>query len=68
VLHKRSSVSTKLTLTAIVLPPIPTEGLTAADVDKLTLDTREKMLTALEEFAKDPGSKAVLKASAKKVL
>jgi lysophosphatidate acyltransferase len=55
-------------LTAIVLPPIPTEGLTAADVDKLTLDTREKMLTALEEFAKDPGSKAVLKASAKKVL
>jgi hypothetical protein len=55
-------------LTAIVLPPIPTKGLTAADVDKLTLDTREKMLTALEEFAKDPGSKAVLKASATKVL
>jgi lysophosphatidate acyltransferase len=52
----------------IVLPPIPTEGLTAADVDRLTSETREKMLRALEELAKDPGSKAVLKASAKKVL
>lgn len=51
-----------------VLPPIPTKDLTATDVDKLTLDTREKMLNVLEEFAKDPGSKAVLKASAKKVL
>jgi hypothetical protein len=68
VLDKHVYVSTKLTLSAIVLPPTPTKGLTAADVDKLALDTREKMLTALEEFAKDPGSKAVLKASAKKVL
>ncbi|ERF71885.1 hypothetical protein EPUS_01800 [Endocarpon pusillum Z07020] len=51
-----------------VLPPIPTKGLTAADVDTLTLDTRQKMLNVLEEFARDPGSKAVLKASAKKVL
>lgn len=51
-----------------VLPPIPTKGLTATDVDSLTLDTRQKMLNVLEEFARDPGSKAVLKASAKKVL
>ena len=52
----------------IVLPPIETKGLTAADVDQLTLDTREQMTTVLEEFAKDRGSKAVLKASADKVL
>lgn len=52
----------------IVLPPIPTKGLTATDVDSLTLDTRQKMLNVLEEFAREPGSKAVLKASAKKVL
>lgn len=30
-----------------VLPPIPTTGLTADDVDKLTNDTREKMLDEL---------------------
>ncbi len=52
----------------VVLPPISTKDLTATDVDKLTLDTREKMLNVLEGFAKDPGSKAVLQASAKKVL
>jgi hypothetical protein len=41
------------------LPPIPTEGLTAADVDGLTRDTREKMLKVLEDFAKDPESISV---------
>jgi hypothetical protein len=51
-----------------VLSPISTAGLSSADVDQLTLDTREKMLKVLQDFAKDPGSKAVLKASAEKVL
>jgi enoyl-CoA hydratase/carnithine racemase len=50
-----------------VLPPISTKGLTAADVDKLTLDTRQKMLQVLEEFARDPASQAVLTGSGKKM-
>jgi lysophosphatidate acyltransferase len=50
-----------------VLPPISTKGLTAADVDKLTLDTRQKMLQVLEEFARDPASQAVLAGSGKKM-
>ncbi|KAF7594532.1 1-acylglycerol-3-phosphate O-acyltransferase [Aspergillus hancockii] len=38
-----------------VLPPISTEGLTAADVDQLTKSTRESMLeTLLEMSAKNP--------------
>jgi hypothetical protein len=51
-----------------VLPPISTNDLTATDVDTLTIETREKMLRVLEEFAKDPDSKAVLKASARQAL
>jgi hypothetical protein len=42
-----------------VLKPIPTKGLTAADVDNLTRETREKMLEVLEDFAKDPESMSV---------
>ena len=42
-----------------VLPPIPTKGLTAKDVDDLTRDTRERMLKVLEDFASDPESSSV---------
>ena len=35
----------------VVLPPIPTIGLTAADVNKLTTDTRDAMLKALKEIS-----------------
>ncbi|PGH23631.1 hypothetical protein AJ80_02237 [Polytolypa hystricis UAMH7299] len=35
-----------------VLPPIPTKGLTPADVDELTTSTREKMLAVLTEMYK----------------
>ena len=42
-----------------VLDPIPTKGLTAADVNKLSEDTREKMLQALYEMSDDKQSKAV---------
>lgn len=35
---------------SIVLPPIPTTGLTSADVPKLMEDTRTKMLEALREI------------------
>ena len=42
-----------------VLDPIPTKGLTAADVNKLSEDTREKMLQALYDLADDKESKAV---------
>lgn len=62
--RERASSPKKLNCAIIVLPPIPTKGLTATDVDKLTLDTRDEMLRVLEEFARDPGSKAVLKSSA----
>jgi hypothetical protein len=57
-----------LTPPTTVLPPIPTKDLAADDVDQLALDTRDKMLKALGDFARDPGSKAVLKASAEKLL
>ena len=42
-----------------VLDPIPTKGLTAADVNKLSEDTREKMLQALYDMSDDKESKAV---------
>ena len=41
-------------LTTPVLPPIPTVGMTPANVDDLTKDTREAMLKALLEFSKEP--------------
>lgn len=44
---------------SLVLDPIPTKGLTAADVNKLSEDTREKMLQALYEMFDDKQSKAV---------
>ena len=42
-----------LILKTPVLPPIPTVGLTSANVDDLTKDTREAMLKALLEFSKE---------------
>lgn len=51
----------------IVLPPIPTASLTAADVDQLTLDTRAKMLQVLEEFSRDPESQAGIPAPKKEL-
>ncbi|KKY23839.1 putative 1-acylglycerol-3-phosphate acyltransferase [Phaeomoniella chlamydospora] len=42
-----------------VLPPIPTEGLTAADVDTLTRETRDKMLQTVEDMARDSESIAL---------
>lgn len=44
---------------AIVLPPIPTGHLTAADVEELTRSTREKMLKELVALTESPmGQKA----------
>ncbi|KAL9618664.1 MAG: hypothetical protein Q9160_006631 [Pyrenula sp. 1 TL-2023] len=42
-----------------VLPPIPTVGLEAKNVDDLTRDTREKMLKVLEVMAREPNAKAM---------
>ncbi len=42
-----------------VLDPIPTKGLTPADVNKLSEDTRNKMLEALYDLSEDKESKAV---------
>ncbi|KAL9112533.1 MAG: hypothetical protein Q9227_003104 [Pyrenula ochraceoflavens] len=42
-----------------VLEPIRTEGLEAKDVDELASRTREMMLSALEEMARDPEARAV---------
>ncbi|KIX95760.1 uncharacterized protein Z520_08468 [Fonsecaea multimorphosa CBS 102226] len=44
------------TIRVKVLDPIPTKGLTAADVDKLTQDTREKMLNVITAMGQDSGS------------
>lgn len=44
-----------------VLPPIPTTGLTAADVTQLSVDTRELMLKTLRELS-EPVSTAVAEA------
>ena len=41
------------------LKPIPTVGLTAADVDRLTSEIRQKMLNALEEMYTDTESKSL---------
>jgi len=49
----------------IVLPRIPTKDLTAADVDKLTQDTRAKMLKVLEDFAADSASRSLASESRK---
>ena len=43
----------------LVLPPIPTAHLTAADVEELTRTTREKMLKELVALTQSPmGQKA----------
>ncbi|OAP59051.1 hypothetical protein AYL99_06349 [Fonsecaea erecta] len=47
------------TIRVKVLDPIPTKGLTAADVDKLTQETREKMLNALTAMGKDSKSLSI---------
>jgi len=41
-----------------VLQPISTSGMTGADVDKLTQDTRNKMLETLMELAAQPESRS----------
>ena len=43
----------------LVLDPIPTKGLTTADVNKLSDDTRNKMLQALNDLAADKESRSV---------
>jgi hypothetical protein len=48
-----------LTNSAIVLDPIQTKGLTPADVDNLTRDTREKMLDAITAMGRDQRSLSV---------
>ncbi|KAL8740247.1 MAG: hypothetical protein Q9190_007026 [Brigantiaea leucoxantha] len=45
-----------------VLPPIPTKGLTASDVDHLTRTTREKMLDALIALGDTPEGKEAARA------
>lgn len=54
------------TIRVKVLPPISTKGLTNADVDSLTRDTRDKMLRALEEMAQDPSARTMSAVEAKK--
>ena len=39
-------------ITVSVLPPISTEGLTAADVTYLSVNTREKMLNEFNHISK----------------
>jgi hypothetical protein len=48
-----------LTGAVAVLDPIPTKGLTSADVDQLTRDTREKMLDTIMKFSQDAESRSV---------
>lgn len=46
-------------MVVLVLPPIPTAHLTAADVEELTRTTREKMLKELVALTQSPmGQKA----------
>ena len=47
----------------IVLPPIPTAHLTAADVEELTRTTREKMLKELVSLSESPMGRKAAKAS-----
>ncbi|KAK5048220.1 hypothetical protein LTR84_005890 [Exophiala bonariae] len=47
------------TIRVKVLDPVPTKGLTAADVDSLTRDVREKMLKTITELGKDPESRSI---------
>ncbi|KAK4942914.1 1-acylglycerol-3-phosphate O-acyltransferase [Elasticomyces elasticus] len=47
------------TIRVKVLDPIPTKGLSPADVDNLTRDTREKMLNAITAMAQDKESLSV---------
>ncbi|KAJ9498863.1 1-acylglycerol-3-phosphate O-acyltransferase [Exophiala xenobiotica] len=47
------------TIRVKVLDPIQTKGLTAADVDNLTRDTREKMLDAITAMGRDQRSLSV---------
>ncbi|KAJ9607294.1 1-acylglycerol-3-phosphate O-acyltransferase [Cladophialophora chaetospira] len=48
------------TIRVKVLDPISTKGLTSTDVDKLTQDTREKMLNAITSMAQDSKSQSSL--------
>ena len=48
-------------MSSIVLPPIPTAHLTAADVEELTRTTREKMLKELVALSESPlGQRAAM--------
>ncbi|KAK5278065.1 1-acylglycerol-3-phosphate O-acyltransferase [Exophiala xenobiotica] len=47
------------TIRVKVLDPIQTKGLTPADVDNLTRDTREKMLDAITDMGRDQRSLSV---------
>ena len=47
----------------IVLPPISTAHLTAADVEELTRTTREKMLKELVALSESPMGRRAAKAS-----
>lgn len=60
--HKGTFVGGELKVK--VLPPIPTTGLTAADVTQLSIDTRELMLKTLKELS-DPVSTPVAEADNK---
>ena len=51
-------------LDMVVLPPIPTAHLTAADVEELTRTTREKMLKELVALTESPMGQKAAKADA----
>ncbi|EXJ61450.1 1-acyl-sn-glycerol-3-phosphate acyltransferase [Cladophialophora psammophila CBS 110553] len=59
VLNLKAKRFTAGTIRVKVLDPIPTKGLTAADIDKLTQDTREKMLRVITAMGNDPESRSL---------
>lgn len=59
-------VSTCRLTPTTVLPAISTKGKTAADVDDLLQQTRESMLGALHEMARDSKSKVASDGALKK--
>ncbi|EKG15130.1 Phospholipid/glycerol acyltransferase [Macrophomina phaseolina MS6] len=64
VLNIKKKVFNSGTVPVKVLPPIQTKGLTAADVDRITNETRDAMFKTLQELAHcEKGEPIALKAS-----
>ncbi|KAF2139096.1 uncharacterized protein K452DRAFT_328420 [Aplosporella prunicola CBS 121167] len=63
VLNIKRKIFRSGTVPVKVLPPIKTEGLTAADVDRLTTETREAMLKTLQGLAQSEGRAIAMQSS-----